>query len=192
MKYCFFVAWLRAREKRIADQIDFDRMINSSTIEESFKVLNDTDYALFLNENNIEEILEKGWLDFKKTLELMGLDKEIIGVLIPEDSFSFMKKEFLEKVCFICRKEKSALEFFKKYLEIINQEDSFKKDQEIIELENEIIEKGEYLTNGFLPLIAFIIKKKRADYFLSTIFNAKKINMDSLQIRELMEIKRAL
>jgi len=114
MKYLFFVAWLRAREKKLADPVDFDRMIGAPNIEEGFKVLNDTDYGPFLSGKTylqIEEIIEKEKEDLKKSLNKMGLSKGALNLLFLKDDLILLGQELKEKIFKGSEKE----ELIKKY-----------------------------------------------------------------------------
>lgn len=103
MKYLFFVAWARAREKQIADETDFERMINSPGLGEAFKVLQDTDYAPYLGETepgSFEELFDLEKTAFKKTLIKLGLQKRIVNLFfLRADLFNLgllLKKELFE------------------------------------------------------------------------------------------------
>ncbi len=244
MKYLFFISWLRAREKKLADQVDFDRMVSASNMEESFRVLNDTDYAPYLQgkaHSDIEEIIEEERKDFRKNLLKMGMDKDFLDVLFFKDDMSIISKEikkdlfekeakggkslskkkdtdtvkeikkaspekpedvddillekyFQKTIDFLKKnKEKSLETFFSNYSEIINKETDFqKRDESILKMENEIIEKGREDVEGAAPIFAFFIKKRRAEHFIRTIFSGKRMNMDSREIYKLLIEKRAL
>jgi vacuolar-type H+-ATPase subunit C/Vma6 len=199
MKYLFFVAWLRAKEKKLADKVDFARMIGASSSQETFKILNDTDYAPCLTNktpDKIEEIIEEEKEELKKNFSLMGLDKKTLDFLFLEDEFPEIEKnyqEYLEKMINFCEKDKQALSFFKEYQKINQSEKDFsERDRKLAELEEDFIEKSEYQSSGIMPLLAFLFKKKRAQYSLRTIFAAKKLGMDSSQTNELISSKRVL
>ncbi len=120
MRYLFFVAWLRAREKKLADAVDFDRMIGAPNIEESFKVLNDTDYGPFLSGKTyleIEEIIEKEKEDFKNNLNKMGLSKGALNLLFLKDDLILLGQELKEKIFKGSEKE----ELIKKYSSIADK-----------------------------------------------------------------------
>ncbi len=243
MKYLFFISWFRAREKRLADKVDFDRMIGAKSLEESFKVLNDTDYAPHLSgesHNSIERVIEKERDDFRKTLSKMGMDKEVLDIIFLKDDLQLVSEEAKEKIfkekektftekkkeedvlkkirgknpqepheiddivldiyfqkiiSFLNRiKEKQAKNFFEKYWEKISgkDEDIRERDEILLEMENEIIEKSREEMSGIIPLLAFFIKKRRVECFIRNIFSGKRIGLDSKEIYSLISEKRAL
>lgn len=102
MKYLFFVAFLRALEKQIPDETDFERMINALNLEEAFKILQDTYYGPYLmnfQSTSFEELFEQEHLNFEKILKRMGLEKKILmflslkadffnlGIILKEEMF---------------------------------------------------------------------------------------------------------
>jgi vacuolar-type H+-ATPase subunit C/Vma6 len=96
MKHLLFISWFRAREKRLVDQIDLDRMIGAKTKEETFKVLNDTDYAPYLSGKSyldIEKVIEEEKKDLKKTLTKMGMKENILRLLFLRDELDLICKE---------------------------------------------------------------------------------------------------
>ncbi len=101
MKYLFLIAWFRAREKNLVDHVDIDRMIGSVGMNETFKVLNDTDYAPYLSNKSyldIEKIIEEERIDFRKTLLKMGADQEIVKFLFLRDDLFDISKVVKEKM----------------------------------------------------------------------------------------------
>ncbi len=94
MRYLFFVAWFKAREKKLADQIDFDRMIGAFSLEESFKVLNDTDYAPCISNKSyldIEEIIDQERNSLRLMLSKMGMDKQLLSII-------FLKQDLMDSI----------------------------------------------------------------------------------------------
>ena len=74
MKYLFLNSYLNAIEKHIADQIDFDRMINAESKSKAMEILQDTDYGRWaLESNDLEEIFEKEKSFFIDELSRMGV-----------------------------------------------------------------------------------------------------------------------
>lgn len=244
MKYLFFVSWFRAKEKNLADQTDLDRMIGASSLEESFKVLNDTDYAGFLSGRTYQEIeqvisLEKQ--DLKKTLEQMGMDKPALDFLFLKNDLimlageikekklnSLEKSVFINKYSDLARKliekkeidsleqiddlvinyyfkkairfcqtsqEKQLANIFKKYWLLIKNKKNQNlktRDDLLIEMENKIIEKSREKIDGIMPILAFFIKKTRAQYFVKTVLSAKRIGLNSTETYSLIEKTRTL
>ncbi len=245
MKYLFFISWFRAREKKLADRVDFDRMIGATSTEESFKILNDTDYAPYLSgetHNDVEKIIEKERAGFRKNLLGMGLDKDVLEVLFLKDDLEmisieakekiFEKKEkekkisekekekdifkeiknrdpqepheidgimleiYLQKVINFLRKnkEKETERIFENYKEVIKRtnNDLVARDEALLQIEEELIEKSKEKISGVMPILAFFIKKRRAECVIRSIFAGRKIGLKSKEIYELIDNKRAL
>lgn len=101
MKHLLFISWFRAKEKRLVDQIDLDRMIGAKTKEEAFKVLNDTDYAPYLSGKSyldIEEIIEEEKKDLKETLTRMGMEENVLKFLFLRDELDLVAREAKERL----------------------------------------------------------------------------------------------
>ena len=99
MRYLFFISWLKTREKKLADQIDFDRMINASSLEESFKVLNDTDYAPYIANKSyldVEEVIKEEREGLKKSLKHMGMDQDLLDFLFSRDEIFALGRRLKE------------------------------------------------------------------------------------------------
>jgi hypothetical protein len=244
MKYLFFVSWFRAKEKNLADQTDLDRMIGASSLEESFKVLNDTDYSGFLSGRTYQEIeqvisLEKQ--NLRKTLEQMGMDKPALDFLFLKNDLimlageikekklnSLEKSVFIDKYSDLARKliekkeidsleqiddlvinyyfkkairfcqtsqENQLADIFKKYWLLIKNkknQDLKTRDDLLIDMENKIIEKSREKIDGIMPILAFFIKKTRAQYFVKTVLSAKRIGLSSTETYSLIEKTRTL
>ncbi len=74
MKYLFLNSYFDAIEKKIADDVDFDRMINAEGPKQAFEVLQDTDYAKWaLESKNLEKVFEKEKKFFREELVRMGV-----------------------------------------------------------------------------------------------------------------------
>ncbi len=241
MKYLFFVSWFRAREKKLADKTDFDRMIGASNIEESFRVLNDTDYAPYLSGGthaNIEGIIEKERKDFRETLLRMGMEKEVVDVLFLRDELHAVSREVKEKIfgekTTTEKREESDLfkevksrkpenphevdsvlleiyfqrvisfleesgereteKFFRDYEKVMKETegDFQRRDELLLKIENEIIEKGREEVSGMMPVLAFFIKKRRIESSVRSVFSAKKLGLGSGEVYKLIDDKRAL
>ena len=241
MKYLFLISWLRAREKKLADNVDIDRMIGANSPEESFKVLNDTDYASYLQGESyktLERVISKERQDFRKSLEGMDIEEELIDVLFLRDDLQELSKkaknilfyqdyqgrsekienEILRKVkerspekphevdgivldiyfqrisSFLTKaKEKEVSEFFENYRESLsNESDLVVRDELLKKMEDEIIEKGAWQSDGFIPVLAFFIKKRRVENSIRTILSGKRIGLQSQEIYKLIKEKRAL
>jgi vacuolar-type H+-ATPase subunit C/Vma6 len=210
MKYLFLTSWLRAREKKLVDNVDLDRMIGATTIEESFKVLNDTDYAPYLvadGDYDIEKVIERERKGFHKMLSVMGVEEEVLDIFFLRERMDlFLNEEerqadalldiYFEKVTSFLRKEKEkqALNFFENYRNIIKKStgDYKKRDELLLKMEKEIVEKEKEEIGGLIPALAFLIKKRRAEYYIRTIFACKRIGVDAKEIYKLIKEKRAL
>ncbi len=76
MKYLFLNSYFNAIEKHIADQIDFDRMINAEDKQGAMDILQDTDYGRWAVESsNLEEIFEKEKSFLANELVKMGAEE---------------------------------------------------------------------------------------------------------------------
>ncbi|MBM3250987.1 MAG: hypothetical protein FJZ07_02020 [Candidatus Nealsonbacteria bacterium] len=244
MRYLFFVSWLRAREKKIADRTDIDRMIGASILEESFKVLNDTDYAPFISNKNyedIEDIIEEERGDLRRTFERLGLEKsasefiflkddlillsgylkekffgkgekkenaltkkypEIIKEVekrsfnSPEEIDDYIIEDYFQKAINFCRKikEKEASGFLRNYWQKIkiSKGNPEERDGVLVEMEDKIIEKSRECISGILPILSFFIKKRRAEYFIRTVFSAKRIGLNISETPDLINKKRTI
>lgn len=102
MKYLSPIAYFKAFEKKLPDGVDFERMISSTSFEESMTVLQDTHYAEFVSQDSnltLEEILEKEDLSFREDLKKLGFSQKVIEFLfLKEDLFNLsleLKKEIL-------------------------------------------------------------------------------------------------
>lgn len=234
MKYLFFVAWVRTREKNIADRTDLDRIIGASTMEEALRVLNDTDYAPFLlgkNHFQLEEIMIAERKDLRMTLERMGFGGDALDFLFlkedlillggkikrnlseptisddklikkhpalfrkikqcslstPEKIDDLLMRFYFEKAIRFCAKsgETEAGRIFKKYWRAVqkaNPEQLVARDGFLSDMEEEIIYKSREAVSGIMPILAFLIKKRRAEYFIKIVFAGKRIGLDEAKI----------
>ncbi|MGM0439166.1 MAG: hypothetical protein ACQEP3_01875 [Patescibacteria group bacterium] len=74
MKYLFLNSYFNSIEKHIADQVDFDRMINAKDESKAYEVLQDTDYGRWaLETENLETVFEKEKSFFSEELSRMGV-----------------------------------------------------------------------------------------------------------------------
>ncbi len=75
MKYLFLNSYLNAIEKHIADDVDFDRMINAENEAKAYEILQDTDYGRWaLETDDLEEVFEKEKSFFQNDLSRMGVE----------------------------------------------------------------------------------------------------------------------
>lgn len=241
MKYLFLISWLRAREKKLTDSTDIERMISASSVSESFKILNDTDYAPFIageSYNSIDNVIKKEHIDLKKSLSLMDIEEEAVDILFLRDKFAgeavmlkdkmFNDKEkqkqltekkkdseiakevkernpknpheideilndiYFERLIAFLKKNKEhyLTELFKEYERIVktkNSNEDYLKDDMLKNIEDQIIEAENKECDGFLPVLAFFIKKRRAEYVIRTILSAKRIGIDVKDIKSLIK-----
>lgn len=99
MRYLYYVSYMKSREKHIADEVDFQRMISSATFDGMLRVLHDTDYGPYLSpENSLEQVIEKEKEGLYEMLIKMGLEKRVIDFLfLPADILnlrSLLKHDF--------------------------------------------------------------------------------------------------
>ncbi len=99
MKYLYYVSNMISKEKYIADENDFQRMISSVTLGGALKVLHDTDYGSYFSaESTLEEIMEREKEGNYKMLTKMGLEKKVIDFLfLPVDMLNLrfaLKRDF--------------------------------------------------------------------------------------------------
>ncbi len=244
MKYLFLVSWLRAREKKLTDNVDIDRMIGATSMEDSFRVLNDTDYAPYISSESyedLESVIKKEREGFKKELSEIGLEKNTLDILFFRDDLdaaakkvkeimSLEKKEqqdvlqqeselvkeianhnpptprhaddvvlsiYFKKTLSFLKKEKESelVDFFKKYQQTLvdtSKEDIVKRDEFLLQLEEELIDKSKALIQGVAPLLAFFIKKRRAEHQIRVVLSSKRIGILSTEVYNLIKRKRAL
>lgn len=246
MKYLFLISWLRAREKKLVDSVDVDRMIAATSVEESFKVLNDTDYAPFIiseGYQTVDNVIYKERENFRKSLYLMDIEKEVVDILflrddcvgilkdIKEELFSRKEKQrvggekskdsdigkeikerrpqkpsqideilddiYFERMIEFLRREKesSLADFFESYREKLNKvgdDSTSSRDEILLQMEEEILEEENKHADGFLPVLAFFITKRRAEHLVRTIISAKRIGLDKKEINDLINKTRAL
>ncbi len=100
MKNVCSITFLRAREKHLPDETDFERMISAENLSKSFSVLQDTHYAPFLSDRKEEEftsVFEDERRVFKKDLQKMGVSQDVINFLHLKADFHnlalFLKKD---------------------------------------------------------------------------------------------------
>ncbi len=197
MKHLFFIYFSRAKEKHIADDTDFSRMINASSFEDAFKVLQDTDYAPYsLNKKPIEyeDAIEEEKKQFKEDFIRMGAEGEILEVL------SIKQENILESLKKI--KSKKTIDFLKAYEKLVvsfrenlkkgDLESAKKNEQEMGKIEKEFILKSEMEGEGLSPFFAFILKKKRAEKTVRLILSSKKVGISSDEINNLIPNIKAI
>ncbi len=197
MKHLFFIYLSRAKEKHIADETDFSRMINSSGLDEAFKVLQDTDYApyaLSKKADEYESLLDEEKKAFKDSFLKLGAKGELLEILsLRQDNIS----KIIKKI-----KSKEVKVFLKSYGEKISSlinslkegeiEEAKRKEEELIEEEKEFILNSEMKNEGLSPFFAYLLKKKRAERSLRIILSSKKIGLSSSETTNLLKSVRAI
>ncbi len=171
MKYLFFISWFRAREKKLVDQIDLDRMIGAQTVDEAFKVLNDTDFAPYLSGKNyfdIEKIIDEEREDIKKTLVKMGMEEDVVKFLFLRDELDFACREAKERI------------FHEKNFQERGREDEFLKEIRERNPENKEDVDDIVLDLYFEKSIAFLngTKEKEGEEFFMNYYQRIKENDD--------------
>ncbi len=242
MKYLFLNSYLNAIEKHVADQIDFDRMVNSDTSKQAFEVLNDTDYGKWITQSDcLEEVLKKEKIFFSQDLKKMGgkplvdlfsLKADIINLRVHLKRKVFkldsgnllswgksekeLKKEFEEEISIAENKETPAKlddylteVYFNRLEKYAGNSDAVKKlikdyrlilknyegeirDKKIKKLEEDFISLYSGKNEGLAPILAFFMKKWRAEKKIRTIMTGKKINFEPKKIKKLVEDLRSL
>lgn len=197
MKHLFFIYSSRAKEKHIPNNTDFSRMINASSFEEAFRVLQDTNYAPYIlgkSPFDYEEIIEKEKEDFKNELIKMGAKEELLDIisLKRENIFKALKKIKSKDVILFLEEHKSILNSFIKDLENNDFLKAKEKEELMEKREKEFILKSEMKSEGLSPFLAFLLKKKRAEKIVRIILSSKKIEMPSENIIVLVNKVRAI
>ncbi|PIP16984.1 MAG: hypothetical protein COX44_02425 [Candidatus Portnoybacteria bacterium CG23_combo_of_CG06-09_8_20_14_all_37_13] len=103
--YEYAIGLIRVLEKKILDQTDIARMASAENAEESFRVLNDTDYAdnlLNLKPKEFEKALENDEKDLKKLLQKIIDNKCLLEFLFLKDDYLklklYLKSKFNKKL----------------------------------------------------------------------------------------------
>jgi len=217
MKYLFFTSWLRAKEKYVADQVDFERMIKSPSAEEAFKILHDTDYAHLVSGkklDDLEDILragERGCYLILGRLELEEPAREylFLRMWLPELMSALRnnkRNEITERFRVDDREgdsEELAKQFYYERLIGLAKE---LKDKELVvfteqyyqarkdndfkkmeELERGVIKTGKKVTSGFMSLLSFVLQERKSEARLRLILSAKKMGMKTEEIYKIIE-----
>ncbi len=236
MKYLFLNSYLNAREKHLADDIDFGRMINAETAEKAFEVLQDTDYGKWaLDTEDPEEVFEKEKLFFRKDLKRIDasrpaelfslkenidnlrsvLKKEIFGTEIDEFDISEKEKDellknfkeeveeakkkktpaelddyltevHLERIKESAGKDKEVKRFVQRYKSALEDFSGKERDDRIRNLEDDFISENTKKNEGFSPIMAFFMKKWKAEKKIRTIIAGKRMGFEPAKIKELV------
>ncbi len=242
MQYLFLNSYFKAIEKHIADQVDFDRMINCENAKQAFEVLQDTDYNKWaLETKDLREIFKKEKIFFRKELfklgvgqlsELFFLKADITNLRIYlknklfnlqsgqlvdwgkkekelKESFSaeieeaksketpallddYLTEIYLEKLKEIVGKDKQIKKFIDKYELILNDYQGEIRAKKIRKLEDQFISSEERKNTGLSSILAFFMKKWRAEKMIKTIIDGKRIGFSPQEIKNLTEDLRAL
>lgn len=195
MSYVFFTYWSRTKEKHIADEIDFNRMINASSFNDAFKVLQDTDYAPYALNKKAEDYkgaLKEEKEELKKTLQRMGLEKEVLALLDLEQKDVLETKIKDSKVKVFLKEYGEILQSFFKNLKQENLQSAKKDEEALLEKEKEFILKAEIESEGLSPLFSYFLKKKRAEKVLSLILSSKKLGLPGGEVGRLINSVRGL
>lgn len=242
MKYLFLNSYFNAREKQIADPVDFERMIGKESFKESFEVLQDTDYSKWaLETDDLSQIFRKEKVFFRNELIKLGakeltnlfflraditnlriylkstlfdLDsgdllewgksekqlkstfekeiKEASDLDTPAKVDDYLTEVYLKKLEEFAGKDKSVLKFIEKYREIIDGFEGESRENRLKDLEDEFISSQTKKNEGLAPILAFFMKKWRAEKKIKAIMDGKKIGFNPKEIKSLTENLRAL
>jgi V/A-type H+-transporting ATPase subunit C len=102
-KYIYVTGRIRARESRMLNAMDLERMIDAPTASESFRVLNDTDFSenlLELPEGKIEyfqKVIDEDLHDMRTFLKKNVPEEQILIYMALKYNFSHLKILFKEK-----------------------------------------------------------------------------------------------
>lgn len=161
MNYLFFSAWLKAKEKTIADETDFERMIKSQNLQESLKILQDTDYAPYVNNiqsGSYENIFKDERKGFQKILTKMGMEEHFINLFFSDYDLPGLRR--------ILKKQEKNTELERKY------ENELKTE---IKLEDRTIDdfiKEKIIENKIKILT--LLKEKKIKIFLENYYQKLK------------------
>lgn len=187
MRYIFPITYFNAKEKNLPDDVDFERMIAAENVKKAMVVLQDTIYASIISEDsskNIEEILEKEEMLFKKDLMRIGIPEEIID-------FLFLKKSFFKISLFLKKKIFGAdypfvdeMTIETKYKDIIKELEkcSFQTSMEIDDKTNQVFFEQ-------MEKVAGKLKDKELKNFFKDYRNAFKNEKKSDIVEKLKKIE---
>lgn len=242
MNYLFLNSYFNTIEKRIADDVDFDRMINSDNEKKAYDVLQDTNYASWaLESSSLEDIFRNEKIFFCKELIRFGfpelvdlfclrsditnlriiLKEKLFGLDSGEIVFSMKEKDqlleefkkeikiaetkenpgdlddylteiYLERLKKYTKKEKEIQTFIKDYQKIITEFLGEERDKKIKKLEDDFISENTKKNEGLAPILAFFMKKWKAEKKIKSIICGKQINFSPAKTRELVEDLQAL
>ncbi len=176
---------------------DFKKTIRLMGVEE--EVL-----EIFNLKDKFDSFSKKHKVDFfeKEKRENLSEDEEVFFQRAEERKIeelheidTLLLEMYFEKLIYFLgkQKEKDAKIFFEGYREIVLKEKDLKKrDDLLLKMEDELIEKSREEISGIIPVIAFFIKKRRAENHIRTIFAGKRLGINSTKIYELIKAKRAL
>lgn len=242
MKYLFLNSYLNAIEKHIADQIDFDRMINAKDRSDAMDVLQDTDYGRWaLESDDLEEIFESEKTYFSNDLAKMGAEKlkdlfsvraDIVNlrVFLKREMFNldsgsllnwgknekqlleefeeeiegakkinspaklddYLTEVYLDRLAEFSKGEAVVESFIAEYREILADYEGKTKDQKIKKIEDDFIFENKKKNEGLAPVLAFFMRKWRAEKKVRTIITGKEIEFSPKKIKNLVEDLRSI
>lgn len=157
MKYFFLNSYFNALEKHLADEIDFNRMINSENEDKAYQVLQDTNYAKWALANEpIDKVFEQEKIFFSRDLDKMGFTC-LAGLFCLKADITNLRI-FLKKKIFGF--DSGDLLLWGKNEQELEQE--FEKEiQESGKLKN-ALELDDYLTKVYLDRLEYQTKKDKS------------------------------
>ncbi len=235
MKYLFLNSYFDAVEKHIADEVDFDRMINAESAEKAFEVLQDTDYNRFaLESDSLEEIFKKEKKAFKEDLKRLGAENlidlfflraDIVNLRIflkrkffdlksgellewgksserlteefaseieiagekknPAKLDDYLTEVFLDKLEHYGAKDGRVEKFIENYKDALVRFSGRERDERIEKLEEEFIFENRKRNEGLAPVLAFFMKKWRAEKKIRAIIRGKNLDFSPKEIKNL-------
>jgi hypothetical protein len=124
--------------------------------------------------------------DFKEEIR-EAKDKETPALL--DD---YLTEIYLKKLKEVTDKDKEIKKFINEYELILNDCQGEVRAQKLREAENKFIFEQEKKNSGLASVLAFFMKKWRAEKMIKTIIDAKKIGFSPQEIKNLTEGLRAL
>lgn len=179
MSYLFLNSYLDAREKHIANDVDFERMINEKNRSACMKVLQDTDYGIHaLDKDDLDEILFSEKVSFRKDLIKLGFSQVAQLFLLREDISDFrsaLKEDVFEVNSKISEGRKRDLY------------EKFKEELAEAKRKSSPAELDDYLTEVFLERLKKFVKgDKESEKFIEKY---KKLLWENRE-KELIQLEK--
>ncbi len=168
MKHLYHVANMKCRERYVADETDFQRMMGAVNLEEIYRVLHDTDYGLYVSpEKPLEKIFEEEKYELRREFTRSGLPEKARDILfLSLDFFNLrilLKKEIFGMEGSFYSAGKKEEELKKNYPEIVEEG---KSKQNTVEIDD-------FLTEKYLEKLLEKSKKDRLLHDLAKKYKEK-------------------